>query len=461
MKIYISALIFILTLKIGAQEPLPKLMISENKKYISTANGKPFFWLGDTAWELFHRLTKEEVQIYLDDRKEKGFTVIQAVILAELDGLKTPNANGDIPLINQDPTSINEPYFKFIDYVLEEAQKREIYVALLPTWGDKFNKAWGEGPEIFTPNNAQIFGKILAKRYKNQSNIIWVLGGDRWPEDKEDKDIVNAMASGILANDKNHLITYHPNGGKKARDYFDTSWLDFDFFQTGHDRLAKDYQFVAESLKMSPSKPVINGEPRYENHPDRFKPDMYGWMDASDVRASAYWTFLSGGAGYTYGTHDIWQMFSPGKEPINYVRTHWKESLHLPGCRQLSFLKQILESLPWYELQPAQSLLSGDNPEDETHITVANIAKKQLVVAYTPFGRPVTLKEDSLMEIFNNKTIYALWFNPRDGSIQEIGDFQANENIMKFEPWSIGRGSDFLLILCDKAKSEKILKTLK
>jgi hypothetical protein len=57
-----------------------------------TADGRPFFWLGDTAWELFHRLNREEATRYLEDRASKGFTVIQAVALAELDGLNTPNA---------------------------------------------------------------------------------------------------------------------------------------------------------------------------------------------------------------------------------------------------------------------------------------------------------------------------------------------------------------------------------
>ncbi len=60
-------------------------------------DGTPFFYLGDTAWELFHRLSKEDAEKYLENRREKGFTVIQAVILAELDGLNTPNMEGEKP----------------------------------------------------------------------------------------------------------------------------------------------------------------------------------------------------------------------------------------------------------------------------------------------------------------------------------------------------------------------------
>ena len=54
-------------------------------------DGKPFFYLGDTAWELFHRLNREDADRYLRDRAARGFTVIQAVAIAELDGHTDPN----------------------------------------------------------------------------------------------------------------------------------------------------------------------------------------------------------------------------------------------------------------------------------------------------------------------------------------------------------------------------------
>lgn len=60
-----------------------RLRVSENNRYLVGENGTPFFWLGDTAWELFHRLDGEEATRYLEDRAGKGVTVIQAVVLAE------------------------------------------------------------------------------------------------------------------------------------------------------------------------------------------------------------------------------------------------------------------------------------------------------------------------------------------------------------------------------------------
>lgn len=45
-------------------------------------------------------------------RSEQGFTVVQAVVLAEFDGLHMPDAYGDLPLDNDDPTKPNEAYFR-------------------------------------------------------------------------------------------------------------------------------------------------------------------------------------------------------------------------------------------------------------------------------------------------------------------------------------------------------------
>ena len=89
------------------------LHTSENKRYLITSDGTPFYLLGDTAWELFHRLSREQTLHYLDTRREQGFNMIQAVMLAELDGLTVPNANGDFPLVQNndstyDPTKLCE-----------------------------------------------------------------------------------------------------------------------------------------------------------------------------------------------------------------------------------------------------------------------------------------------------------------------------------------------------------------
>ncbi|MDQ3534164.1 MAG: DUF4038 domain-containing protein, partial [Bacteroidota bacterium] len=143
----VSTIIFFLSLFFCKQDCLSqKITISSNNRYLQ-AEGTPFFYLGDTAWELFHRLNREEATEYLQNRAEKGFNVIQAVVLAELDGLNTPNAYGHLPLIDNDPTKINNDYFEHVDFIVNKAEELGLYIGMLPTWGDKFNKKWGVGPE--------------------------------------------------------------------------------------------------------------------------------------------------------------------------------------------------------------------------------------------------------------------------------------------------------------------------
>ena len=118
-----------------------RIITSRNGHYLQYEDGTPFFWLGDTAWELFHRLKVEEINNYLDNRKSKGFNVIQAVALAEFDGLTKPNQYGDLPLNNQNPEAPNERYFRLVDSVLKMAMAKNLYIGLLPTWGDKVTLA--------------------------------------------------------------------------------------------------------------------------------------------------------------------------------------------------------------------------------------------------------------------------------------------------------------------------------
>lgn len=427
-------------------QELPSLKISTNKRYLVTQDNKPFFWLGGTAWELIHRLTKEEIDIYLTDRANKGFTVIQTVILAELDGLNVPNAYGHKPLIDNDPTKLNNEYFELVDHVINKSAELGLYVGLLPTWGDKFNKQWGIGPEIFNKENAKTFGTLLAKRYANHTNIIWVLGGDRKPEQPIHFEIVNSMAEGIRQINTNQLITYHPTGGQIASTFFKESWMDVDMFQSGHSRTAKEYKFVWESVKISPNKPVINGEPRYENIPDGLETkNPWVWLDDNDVRVAAYWSITAGAAGFTYGCNDIWQMYSKEREPILQARTGWKSALSLPGANQMTFMKNVFEKLPWQSMQNDQTLLVNENPEDASFITAAIGADKDFIVAYTPTGKPIKMNVSGL----NSEKTKSYWFNPRSGELSFIGDFETSGTV-EFTPWANGWGSDFLLILTNQ-----------
>ena len=160
-RLVTASLLFLFT---WAWLPAQRLVVSQNGRYLQYEDGRPFFYLGDTAWELFHRLNLTEAEQYLENRAEKGFTVIQAVVLAQLGGLTVPNANGDLPLEEKDPERPVEAYFQHVDAIVNKAKEMDLVIGMLPTWGSYWS-ATNRGEVIFTPENAFAYGEFLGKRY--------------------------------------------------------------------------------------------------------------------------------------------------------------------------------------------------------------------------------------------------------------------------------------------------------
>lgn len=407
-----------------------KLYIVPDKRFITRGDGKPFFWLGDTAWELLHRLNREEADFYLKRRKEQGFTLIQTTILAEFDGLVTPNPYNQLPLKNNDPTQPNEAYFQHVDYVINKAASLGLMVGLLPTWGDKFNKKWGKGPEVFTPQNARIYGQWLGKRYKGKP-IVWILGGDRNPETEQHYAIVRAMAEGLkTGHGSTQLMTYHPMGpGNSAAFFHKDDWLSINMVQSGHAaKNLKNYVFQRQNYALFPVKPTLDGEPRYEDIPVNFRAEN-DYFGAHNVRQAAWWSVLSGACGHTYGNNNIWQMFDANKNiGVIAARTHWRRALDHEGAWQMGYLRQLFEAYPWPQLIPSQSMIQNENPAEASYQVAAFGENKDFLFAYTPTGNALTID----LTQFASPKLTAYWFNPRDGISTKIGDFD-NLNASTFK----------------------------
>lgn len=435
-----------------------RLKVSENRRFLVREDGAPFFWLGDTAWELFHRLTREDAEKYLKNRAEKGFTVIQAVALAEIDGLHEPNAYGQKPLINDDPSRPNEEYFKHVDWVVNKAGELGLYVGLLPTWGDKWNKKWGVGPVVFNPGNAAQYGEWIGRRYKDKANIIWILGGDRPVESEEQKATVRAMALGLRRGDGGaHLITVHPTGGLELGSstwFHQEDWFDFGMLQNGHVADFSRYANTGKVYSLKPAKPVVDGEPLYEDHPINFDAKKNGHSIAADVRRPFYWDTFLGAFGHTYGNHCIWQMYEPGKrKPVNNPLRSWAEAMDQPGAFQMAIGRRLLESRPFLTRIPDQEVIvAGEIPTAmpgaglQRFVATRDEAGSYAMV-YAPVGRTFGVRMDKI----TGAKVTAWWFNPRTGEATKIGEFE-NKGVRQFTPPDKGEQLDWVLVLDDAAK---------
>ena len=441
-----------------AQKPFTSgpLKVSDNKRYVVHQNGTPFFYLGDTAWELVHRLNRDEADQYLKRRAEQGFTVIQTVALAELDGINTPNANGDKPLLNNDPTTPNDVYFKHVDYIVDKAAENGLVIGLLPTWGDKlFKSTWGIGPEIFNVQNARIYGQWIGNRYKNRQNIIWILGGDRTPRDgSQDVAVWRAMAEGIEAGvggpDK-ALMSFHPQpnsvqDGGSSKWFHQDNWLDFNMHQNGHCRDTPIYDKITVSYNRTPIKPTMDAEPIYEDHPVCFNAKDLNLSNAYDVRTYAYLDLFAGAHGHTYGCHDIWQMYTPKGEAVNGAHIKWQEAMELPAANQMKLVRRLIESRPMLDRIPDQSLIIENDYSPAERIQATR--GEDYAFVYTVAGKPFTVN----MGRISGQTIKTVWLNPRTGETKDSKTW-ANRGQQKFTPPSTGYGQDWVLILDDAAKN--------
>lgn len=415
-------------------------------RYLAWEDGIPFFYLGDTAWELFHALNREETEQYFSERSRQGFTVVQAVALAELEGLTKPNAYGRLPLLvtdgKPDPgcpdTEGDYSYWDHVDFAVKTAANHEIVVALLPTWGDKFNLCWGKGPEIFNEENAYTYGRWIANRYKEQWNIIWMLGGDRKLEESHRK-IIDAMAAGIRSADKHHLITFHPPGAQDSTDFLaDAEYIDFHTAQTGHSvDCCYRIEEIMEKMASVSDKPYLDSEPRYEDHPACFDASIGYFWDAADVRQNAYWSVLSGACGHTYGNHSVWSMTRTASEYFPYT---WEQALRHGGAEQMRFVKELRLRRDYFSLQPASELLVG-NYEGMGHMVAAK--GENYAYIYSPLGTPFTV---DLTLFAGGKCVRASWFDPRTGEETVFGICRAEEKTLVVPP-SSGKGKDWILVL--------------
>jgi hypothetical protein len=381
------------------------LRVDDSGRYFDE-NGKPWFWLGDTAWPLAVTYTAQEANDYLKARARLGFSIVQVSLIwdggtgTEKGASPNPNFAGVVPWQNRDPLKPEEAYWKNVDTLVANAAREHLYLGLLPAWG-----SYVVNEKLITAANAEQYGKWLGTRYKNAPNIVWILGGDR--KVSQAPDIWPLIARGLQAgNGGAHLITFHPGMERKAssESLRNEPWLAANMIQTWAN-YTDIPEIVRHVYELKPAKPVILGEGAYEEGPEYpTKP-----ITPLVVRKQAYWAYLSGGS-FTYGHNDMWR-----KNP------NWRKSLTSEGARDMSVLKKIFAKVDWWKLVPDNSVL-GDGPgTDKEQNAAARASDGSWVLVYLSHNAPVNLR------LAQYKT--AEWINPQDGNRVRISQPGAESHI--------------------------------
>lgn len=424
-----------------------------------------FFWLGDTAWLLFSKLNREEMETYLRNRAEKGFTVIQAVAVHHFPAV---NVYGQAAFADEEkklPAEETENgYWELIDFAVRKAAELGMYVGLLPHWGDQREK--------FTMEQMESYVRFLAGRYGSEPNIIWVTGGDT--RGSQGADYWKTMGRLLKERCPKQLVTFHPFGRTSSLDYFpEEDWLDFHMFQSGHRRYDQkvlgawddtvkqqeeagipyygedNWRYVQDVQKAGEPKPVLDGEPSYEHIPQGLHLGDQPYWSTEQVRRYGWWCMLAGGCGFTYGHNSVMQFYG-GKEKGSYhVKIHWKDAIHGPACDSVAHMKEILEEIlekHFREAKPAQELLAGDCVWEESQKEERILAMEAgpWIVCYSYTGKTVELDGSRLGE----GALSYWWVNPLSGVKSYGGRREISGESLKFEtPKGDDAHKDWVLLL--------------
>ena len=413
-RTFASVIFFALCFPLFAQNSyIFPLQLWPGNRFLVDQEGTPFFWSGDAAWSLIVQLSREDADLYLDDRKAKGFNVLMVNLIEHRFCTNAPNNYyNEPPFTGQLFTTPNENYFNHADYVIESAAKRGIIILLFPLYlgYDCGIDGWCEDARAATNEDLRFYGQYLGKRYRNFTNIIWCAGGDTDPSQVRDRML--ACINGIYEKCPDHLFSSHNQPGSFALSpWHGEQWMTINNLYSYSTTL---YDQCRTAYEQEPVMPYFMIESAYENEHQ---------ASAQRLRSQAYWPILCGAMGHIFGNCPIWHF---GGFPSWCDKSDWKAELDQPGSVSMDLLQRLFLSRPWHLLVPDfdhKVLLSGYGTwGKEDYATAARASDGSTIIAYLPSARPVTI---DLTKITGSKAI-CRWYDPRTGVFTETGIYETN-----------------------------------
>jgi hypothetical protein len=434
---------------------LGQLRVNDSGRYLMNGE-EPFFWMGDTAWLLFQKLTLEETTRYLKNRKEKGFNII---LVDFLHSAGSCNMAGSTALLEEDfaRPNLNGDYWIQVDQVIRVAQDLGLYMGILPAWGSSVLK------QSLNLNNVDAYTEFITARYGAYPNIVWILGGDVRGDVNE--PVVDRMGCKLKEQNPDKLVAYHPFGRTSSSLwYHEKEWLDFNMFQSGHRRydqaslgawddnaVKEDYygedvwRYVQRDYARSPKKPTVDGEPSYEHILQGLHDETQPYWQVCDVRRYAYWSVFAGALGHTYGDNSIMQFFRKEEKKGAFgVKDDWEVGLHHPGSSQMTHLHRLMKSIRFTEGKASQDLLEGGQGEKYDYISV--FSGEDFVLCYNYSGRPFSIK----LEQYEGSALEVFWFDPESG-VASFAEERKGGGTFTAVPPRKDKDSDYVLIIKKKA----------
>lgn len=408
------------------------LHIDGSGRYLEDFEQKPFLLHGDTAWSLIAELTREETELYLQDRKARGFNALVVSLLERKFASNAPaNAYGELPFAAHSRFSQpRDAYFDHAEWVLKRAEELGFIVLLAPAYlgfggGDE---GWYQEVEAAGSAELNAYGRYLAQRFGKQTNIIWLLGGDY---DPPDKDLVRALVSGLSAGGASGLRTVHAGPDTIIAKYWAGElWIDLETIYTYSDVHTE----VLERYAEKGGRPILMLETTYEGERE---------ADEQTVRAAAYGAMLAGAAGHIYGNNPMWHFSGPGIYP---TETPWKEALGSPGAESMRHLRGFFEAFPWWQLEPLPKGILFRSSDEGGRLYVAATSGMRLLIAYVSGIQRLLLHPEQI----ERSSFNIRWFDPATDEWRKEEHVRNEQATIVLQPPSShngGGGDDWLLVM--------------
>lgn len=448
----------------SAQVVFP-LKVSSNKRYLVDQQNKPFPILGRTSWFVIS-LPVRDYQEYINHCVSLGYNSIEMHVLDhDPRGNHPPfNGNADLPFLKRldgaawtgslvytdkfieapDMTTPNEKYWSFVDTFLSYCESKGVMVFFFPAYlgYPGSNQGWMQ-ELVANKEKAEAYGKWIARRYRHQKNIVWMLLGDIGTFKPEEKNAEALLIKG-LKGVKGQQSVHYSAESKSQENAADQP----DF---GHEMTLNGVYTWGGSVTVpdlgrkgyshSPVMPAfLLEEPYDEEGPDGNSVNPHA---IQPVRRFQWWGWLTTVGGYISGNGYVWPFAGP-----------WKEHLDTQGSRDMARLNAFIKSWPWWNLVPSglngmNELITagGSTPSAEDYVAAAATPDKKLMIAYIPPAHSGSVTADlSGMR----SPVNARWYDPTSGKYAAVpGSPLTNGGPVEFTPPGVNsRGEgDWVLVL--------------
>ena len=415
------------------------LKVSANGRHLTFQSDEPFYYVADTPWQLLASLGIEETKEYIDIRAAQGFTALQLVATpwsfddtaAHWDfegevGQARVNADGEPPFFGSDgkPPKTNadvrfdrpnEAYWEHVDNVLDYLAGKRMAVYFIPLWASNFSRHFSEEDHYH-------IGKTLGERYRNQANLLWVLGGD---EARVSVAKYQGLYQGLRDAAVTQLVTMHPRAGRSSADHLDEE-LDFHSIQERGD-VASMVRRLQADYRRTPTKPTFLCETWYEHDRDGGVFGIHKTGTSAAFRAHYWAARLHGGFGEGYGGWTNWLNLD-----------HWRTGIQRPGAAAIAtHMRDILGTTDWHNLVPDQDQAVFGTHE-KVHAAISDATK--IAVAYFESSVSVTIDPRWFGEVAG-----MVWYDPANGGMLGVQPLQGEPTTVR--PPTAGAGGDTVVTI--------------